>query len=234
MKIVKQSVLCLTLMGLMALPGYAQSGMQSGSGQSGRPSSSQPGMSSPSQAGAGDQSSMGQAGVAASDQTQANANSSSGMSDQDFIKKAAQVDLAEVQMAQLAQQKSQSEHVKQMAQQILNDHQQNEEQVKQLAQKNNVTLPDQPDSKHQAELQKLQKLDGAAFDKAFIKAQRKDHQKTVNLFREQAKNAKNPDVKSYAEQTLPKLEQHLDMARGAMKEGGNEQAQTTASTKSPK
>lgn len=225
-------------MGLMALPGYAQMGQSSPSSR--QPGASgQPGMSSQSQSQSGmsDQSGMGQSGAAASDQSQqqAKANNSGAMSDQEFIKKAAQVDLAEVQMAQLAQQKSQDEHVKQMAQQILNDHQQNEEKVKQLAQKNNVTLPDQPDAKHQAKLQKLQKLDGAQFDKAFLKAQAKGHQKTVNLFKQQAQNAKDPDVKSYAQETLPKLEQHLEMARSAMKNNkGNNEAQTTASTKSPK
>jgi putative membrane protein len=41
----------------------------------------------------------------------------------------------------------------------------------------------------------------------------KDHTKDVNEFRRESQSAKNPDVKAFAAQTLPTLEDHLSMAK---------------------
>ncbi len=223
MKLVKESVLCLALMGLMALPGYAQGSSQSSSSGSAN-AQNQPAMSSQSQSG-----SMGQS------------NGAQATSKQEFIKKAAQDDMAEIQVAQLALQKSNNPQVKQLAQKLIDDHQQNQSKIKDLAQKENVQIPDKVDQKHQAKLDHLKKLDGDQFDRAFLQMQVKDHERDVREFKDKAANAQDPDVKQYASQTAPVLEQHLDMARSAMQneksntssKKGSQQT-TAASTQPPK
>jgi putative membrane protein len=204
------------LVGLMALPGYAQSGGGTSS-QSGGGASMQTGGGSAAPAGAQGVDAAGQPANAQAGAGQ----SSSGMSDQDFFKKAAESNLAEIQIGQLAQQKASSDDVKQLAQKLVTDHQANMQQLQQLAQKKGVTLPDKPDSKHAAMLAKMQNMSGADFDKAFTKSQVKDHQKNIDLFSRQASQAKDPDVKSYASQTVDSLHQHLDSARSSMKSSGN-------------
>ena len=56
------------------------------------------------------------------------------------------------------------------------------------------------------------KASGPEFDRAYAKAMLKDHKKDVKEFKEAAKDLKDPDLKAFAEKTLPVLEDHLRMA----------------------
>jgi putative membrane protein len=60
--------------------------------------------------------------------------------DRTFLKQAAEGNMAEVQMGQLGQQKGTSAEVKQLAQALATDHQQNQQMLQSLAQKEGVTL----------------------------------------------------------------------------------------------
>lgn len=209
MKIVKHSLLCLALVGLTALPGYAQST------QSSRNQSSNAGQTSG---------------------WSAKSKKTGKMSPQKFIDKAAQDDMGEVQIAKLAQQKSNNPQVKQLADKLMSDHQKNDQAVKQLAQKENVQLPTSPDAKHQRMFDHLQKLNGTQFDRAFLHMQVKDHRKDIRQFREEAKSAQNPNIKQYAQQTLPTLEEHLQMSEAALRSvngSAQNKTETTASSKGP-
>lgn len=130
-----------------------------------------------------------------------------------FLKEAYQADLAEVQLAQLAQQKASSPEVKQFAQRMINDHGKNEGQVKQVAEQENVPLPDKLSAKDEATKAKLEKLSGKEFDHAYMLDMVKDHTKDVAKFRDEAKEHVSPAVKNYVDQTLPTLESHLKQAR---------------------
>jgi putative membrane protein len=210
-KIVKYSFMCLALAGLMALPGYARSWSQSSQNQS----------SNTGKASGWSAKKTGEMGK---------------MSPQEFISKAAQDDMAEVRVAQLAQQKSSNPQVKQLAEKLMSDHEKNDQAVKQLAQKENVQLPTSLNAEHQAMVDRLQKLNGAQFDRAFLHMQVRDHEKDIRQFRQEAANSQNPDIKQYAQQTLPKLEEHLHMAETTLRsENGSAQnkTQTTASSKGP-
>ena len=67
-------------------------------------------------------------------------------------------------------------------------------------------------AKDQALKDKLNGLSGADFDKAYMEAMVKDHRKDVSEF-QRATNSSNADVKSFASETLPTLQEHLQMAR---------------------
>ena len=60
---------------------------------------------------------------------------------------------------------------------------------------------------------RLEKLSGAQFDKAYMRDMVKDHQKDVAEFERESKMAKDPAVKSFAEQALPTLRDHLKEAQ---------------------
>jgi putative membrane protein len=79
-------------------------------------------------------------------------------------------------------------------------------------------LPASIDSAHQRKIERMQKLSGAAFDRAYMKEMLSDHKKDVSEFRKQAKSAKDPDVKAFASRTLPTLEEHLHLAQRTDKE----------------
>lgn len=177
---------------------------------------------------------VAQSSSSSGQQSQQGAQSSS--SDQNFIKKAAQDNLAEIQLAQLVQQKANDNNIKQMAQRVMSDHQQNQQQLQQIAQQQNVTLPTQPDAEHQRKYDKLSKLNGQQFDKTFVREQVKDHQKDVAMFQHESQNATDPAVKQYASQTLPTLQQHLQMAESSAQQLGvnTGESETSASNQQMK
>jgi putative membrane protein len=133
--------------------------------------------------------------------------------DSTFAKKAAAGGMAEVKFGELAQQKASSPAVKQFGQRMVNDHSKANSQLKGVASKDDITLPSGLDANDQATYDKLSKLSGTAFDRAYMKDMVSDHEKDVSDFKREANTGKNSDVKNFASQTLPTLEEHLTLAR---------------------
>jgi len=131
--------------------------------------------------------------------------------DQSFLKEAIEGDLSEVKMGELAQQKGQSQDVKSFGQMLQQDHGQHLTQAQQQAQQMGMTAPTQPNSKQKAMYDKLSKLSGAQFDKAFAKDMVKDHKEDVAKYQKEAKS-KGP-LAQFAQQTVPVLQKHLQTAQ---------------------
>jgi putative membrane protein len=196
------------------------------------------------------------------DMNQGQSSSSAALSsaDREFIMKAADGGMAEVELGRLAVNKASNSDVKAFGQRMVDDHSKANDQLMQLAQTKGVTLPDwqamagtsmtQSDTtttnptstsqtnqsnqtkqtksdmhstmsgkdhqmmmEHQKTIDKLSKLSGADFDKAYMNEMLKDHEKDVALFEKEANSGKDADVKSWATSTLPTLRDHLQMAR---------------------
>jgi putative membrane protein len=140
-------------------------------------------------------------------------------SDKAFVEKAAQGGVAEVQMAQLAQQKADSDDVKKFAQTMIDDHTPNNEELVKIATAKGLTPPSDPNAMQQKMMTHLQSLSGAKFDKAYIKGQVKAHTAMLKLFRTEAKTTKDADLKTFATTTTTAVEHHLSMAQGLQKSG---------------
>jgi putative membrane protein len=132
-----------------------------------------------------------------------------------FVTKAAKGGMAEVELGKLASEKGTSDAVKQFGQRMVTDHGKANDELKSLAQSKNVTLPTEIDAKEKALRDRLMKLSGPAFDRAYMQAMVADHVKDVNEFKMESKSGKDPEVKAWAAKTLPTLEEHLKMARDA-------------------
>lgn len=133
--------------------------------------------------------------------------------DKTFMKDAAEGGAAEIQLGQLAEQKASDPQVKQFAERMVTDHQKAADKLKDVAQKENVTLPDQPSAREKAEKERLEKLSGADFDKTYMNHMVGDHAKDVTDFRKEASNSKDDSVRQFASSTLPTLQDHLKEAR---------------------
>lgn len=136
---------------------------------------------------------------------------------QKFLHEAAVGGMAEVELGKLAQQNASSVAVKDFATQMVTDHGKANQELESLAQKESVALPTQLDAKQTALRDRLAKLNGAAFDRAYMAAMVKDHEKDVAEFRAESKSSTNADVKAFAAKTLPVLEGHLKMAQDVQK-----------------
>ena len=133
------------------------------------------------------------------------------LADQAFVKKALEGGTAEVQLGQLAQQKSQSEDVKQFGQKMVEDHTQLGEQMKPIAQQLGVKEPKGPSKKDKQLIAKLEGLSGPQFDEAYIQAMVKDHKEDLKEFKDEAQAAQNQNVKQAAQQGVGVIAQHLQL-----------------------
>jgi putative membrane protein len=141
--------------------------------------------------------------------------------DRKFAKDAAVSGLVEVELGKLATQKGSKDEIKQFGEKLASDHSKANEQLKQVAGKENIQVPDALDSKHQSQIDKLAKLDGEAFDKAFLKDQLKDRQAAVQDFNSEAQSGADPELRTFASNMLPTLQQQLQVARNLSKNQKN-------------
>ena len=131
-----------------------------------------------------------------------------------FTTNAAQGGMAEVQLGNLALAKAQSAEVKQFAERMVADHTKANDDLKEVAAKKSVALPTEISDEQKSTLDKLSKLSGADFDKAYVKAMVEDHEKDVKEFQTQSQTGTDADVKAFATNTLPTLKAHLEMIKG--------------------
>lgn len=146
-----------------------------------------------------------------------------GSADAMFVQEAAKGGMMEVAKGKLAGQHASRDDVKQFAQRMVDDHTKASDELKSIAKGKNITLPpDQPSAQDQAMLDKMGKMDGAAFDRSYIADQVKDHEKTIALFEKEARSGKDAELKAFAEKTLPTLKDHLTAVRGLNSKKGTE------------
>jgi putative membrane protein len=136
---------------------------------------------------------------------------SQGVSAETFIKKASQDGLTEVQLASLAQKKSQSEDVRKFAGQMQTDHGKANSELESIAASRHITVSTALDSEHQAMLTELNGKNGSAFDAAYADHMVAAHNKAVALFKSGAQS-QDQDISGFAAKTLPTLEHHKGMA----------------------
>jgi putative membrane protein len=132
--------------------------------------------------------------------------------DQSFVAKALSGGDAEVQLGQLAEQKSQSDDVKQFAQKMVSDHtQMGEKWFKPVAKQLGVPEPKGPEKKDKKLIAKLETLSGPQFDTEYIQAMVKDHKEDLKNFTAEAQAAQDPNVKQVAQQGANIIQQHLQL-----------------------
>lgn len=156
--------------------------------------------------------------------------SPSGMpTDANFMKTLAVGGVSEVEAGKLATGKAMNPEVKKFAQQMVDDHSKTNEKLKTLAKEKNVDLPMKPDAEHAAEKSKLEQQRGASFDAEYMKTMVKNHQKTVQLLQHQINSGQDAKVKSFAQDTLPTVQHHLQMAKDIEAKVGGVKTERTSS-----
>ena len=135
-----------------------------------------------------------------------------GFGDQAFVAKAMEGAAAEVELGQLAEQKSQSNDVKQFAEKMVSEHQQmNDKWFKPIAQQIGASSPKGPSKKDKKMIEKMQGLSGEQFDTEYIQMMVKDHKQDLKDFQDEAQSAQDPSVKQVAQQGADVISKHLQM-----------------------
>lgn len=138
--------------------------------------------------------------------------------DADFMKKAAKGGMAEVELGRMAVQKGASAQVRDFGSRMMKDHSKADRELMALAASKGVELPKSISLGEDVSVAHLKMLSGKSFDEAYVKMMVDDHKEDVAAFQKEANGAEDPDVKRFAEKTLPTLQSHLDKIQAIQSE----------------
>ena len=133
-----------------------------------------------------------------------------GKDDSKFAVEAASGGMTEVALGKLAQEKGENTKVKNFGAMMVTDHTKANMELMGLAKTKSITLPTVPGADDQKVIDKLSKLSGKDFDKAYVSDMIDDHKNDIKKFQDAAKNCSDADLKGFASKTLPTLQNHLD------------------------
>jgi putative membrane protein len=137
-----------------------------------------------------------------------------------FVTKAAKGNFAEVELGKLASQKSHNTDVKAFADQMVTDHGKANDNLKPIADANGVQWPTKLTGDAKTMYDKLSTLSGAAFDKTYIHAMVEGHEKDAQAYETESGKVKDAQLKSYVDQTLPVVQQHLSHIQSIQQSNG--------------
>lgn len=139
------------------------------------------------------------------------------MADAHFAKAAAQGGMAEIQLGKLAADRGGNAMVKAFGERMVTQHGAAADQLKAAAEQAHMMLPSTVSSKDQQTYDRLARLNGSDFDRAYADDMVQDHEKDLNEFQNEANNGKNSSIRAFAAQTTPMIQQHLNQAREMQK-----------------
>jgi putative membrane protein len=145
--------------------------------------------------------------------SQQQASSTLSKSDQRYFADLAKANLAEIEAGKLALDKASSEAVKSYAKHMVEEHNNMLEEQRAMGQKRRAAMPSAPDDKQKRAFDKLRKLSGAEFDRAYMEQMVKDHEDAVKLVKDIASKADDPAFKAAGQKAVPEIEQHLATAK---------------------
>jgi putative membrane protein len=131
--------------------------------------------------------------------------------DADFLRSAALSGKEEVELGRLAAARSLREELRSFAEHMLDDHGRGNQRLAELASTKGIALPDRLDARRQAELERLSRLSGDEFDRAYAKAMISEHEADVREFQQQSATAHDVDVQAWINAMLLSLEEHREM-----------------------
>ena len=130
--------------------------------------------------------------------------------DANWAVEVANAGMTEVELSKVAKDKATSPRLKNFADMMVTEHGQANDQLKQLAATKNITLPANLSDASQKKLDDLNKKTGKDFDKEYTDDMLSDHKDAVDKFQKATNDLQDPDLKSFAQQVLPKIQVHLD------------------------
>ncbi len=130
-----------------------------------------------------------------------------------FVKAAARGGMMEVELGKIAQEKGAIPAVQDFGKRMVTDHSQINTELKELATSKGATLPAMLLRKQRRQVQHLEGLSPARFDRAYAKDMVRDHKHDIKAFEKAAKHAKNPELRAFAQKTVSILKEHLRLAQ---------------------
>lgn len=164
-----------------------------------------------------DSSSNTTSNTASTDNGTGNANETSpktplSAQDSTFVMKAAMGGMMEVEAGNAAQQNAANDRVKAYGSMMVNDHSKANSELMALVGGRGITIPNALPADMQKHIEEMRKMTGKSFDNHYMSMMVNDHQKTIADFEKQANSGTDPELKAWAQKTLPALQMHRDSA----------------------
>jgi putative membrane protein len=138
-----------------------------------------------------------------------------------FVMGVAGTGMAEIELGQLAADKASDVKVKEFGHQMVADHTKMGDELKPLAASKNIMLPTSLSARAKATKDRLSKLSGASFDRAYMAEMVRGHLSASMDFRKEATSGHDPQIKEWATRTVDTVDEHLKAAREIQKELGS-------------
>jgi putative membrane protein len=148
-------------------------------------------------------------------------NSANNANDAKFLAKAAQINMEEIKLGELAQQNSSMRDIKQLGEMMQTDHQKAQDQLTALAAKKSIPLPTSLDDNAEADYKKLAAISGTGFDKEYCDMMVNGHKDALAMFRKESTEAADSAIRQWASSLIPSLQNHLDHATDCQKKCNN-------------
>jgi putative membrane protein len=132
--------------------------------------------------------------------------------DKKFLSMAAQSDVNEISLSEVAEQKASDPAVKAFAKKMVAEHKMMTASMKPFADEWGLTPPSGPDEDHQKEMDKLNGMSGKDFDKEYIDQMVTDHGKALDAFTSEAKDTKDAKFRSAVLKGKTHVAAHKNMA----------------------
>jgi putative membrane protein len=147
----------------------------------------------------------------------AQATAPAGKGDAEFLKMAAEADMTTTHIGRMAEERATADAVRDFSKKLVQDYTSDYNQVCELAAKTGNNVPKAIDKQDDREITTLDKHKGKAFDRAFLAEESTGNEKLIKAFQQEAEHGDNPDIKAYANRTLPILEGNLHEAQDLLK-----------------
>ena len=128
-----------------------------------------------------------------------------------FVKSAALGGMTEIELAKLAQSKSQDASIKTFAGRMLKDHDALHRELAAIARRKRLDVPTDLDYEDEQIVKQAAAKSGAQFDAWYARQMITEQQKAIALFQGAAK-MQDMELAAFAKKTLPALEEHQKMA----------------------
>jgi putative membrane protein len=132
--------------------------------------------------------------------------------DAQFLVNAAEINLEEIQLGQLAQQNGTTAHVKELGKMMVTAHTKSQNDLTALAKTKMITIPTSPTENAQEAYKKFNEKSGIDFDKAYADQMVSKHKDAIATFEKASNNSNDADIKNWATASLTDLRKHLDQS----------------------
>ncbi len=133
--------------------------------------------------------------------------------DHDFVTKATESGLAEVELAKVAKQKASSAEVREYADKLQSDHKKATDKLLNLVKGSGIDVPKRLSESHRMLIDRMSKIGDDRFEREFMTTQIKEHESDIKLYRSEAEHGGNDELKKLAAETADLLQKHVEMAR---------------------